>query len=689
MISSEVKPNFKVRKALAISLFLFIAAFLVFIHFHQNHLRSEMANEIKEYAKIVSNSLWTYERNSPNAYLSLAMRANGHQSITVVDDNEKVFLELEGYPRSKMDSFLSLVGLIPVISLTSAIEYEGSSIGNIDVKWPCRAVYLYMYIVLCIILLMVGIGLFLKLSESKELLEVRVRKRTLELEREIKEKKSAESELKAQTQRFSLHLKHTPVGVIEWNHELKVKEWNNAAERIFEYSRDEAMGESAFDLILPPKEKKYAQEIWNKLISSSGGTHAINTNHTKSGEEKLCEWYNTTLKNPDGSIIGVASLVLDITKQKLAEDKVQQYQDELEQMVQQRTEELTRTVQALKRRNFEADTMSRLGDLLQACEEDKESYAIISSLCEQVFSCHSGFLALYEEGTEVFKAKAVFGEFPNPEIEFESKDCWALRIGSTHMIHNSELNAVCGHIDKDELENRYGLCVPIGAKGELFGLLHLLWDTQGRSAENCELEFKNIESLAKRVTELYALSLSNIKLKAKLHRQSIRDALTGLYNRRYMESSLKREFARAQRKNTGVGVILFDVDHFKNFNDTYGHEAGDQVLRGLGKLLIQFTRSEDIATRYGGEELLLIITDCTPEILQRRAEEIRKSIQELPIQYNTETLKVTVSGGIACSPDNGTGPEAVVNAADKALYKAKEQGRNQIVLAAEENSINK
>jgi len=669
-------------KSIMVSLLLFsIILFSFFIFFFQHHLQTEMTDEIDNYAKIIASSLWIYEKNSPKAYLTLAVKANGYQSIEVYDDNKKKFLQLKGYPKSNLDSILSFVGLIPVYHLESLIEYEGRSIGNIKVEWPCKAIYLYMNILLCLVLLLVGIGLFLKLSESKQYLEIRVRKRTAELEKEVKERKSAENELRAQTQRFALHLQHTPLGVMEWDRNLKVKEWNKAAEKIFEYSRSEAIEQSAFDLILPGKEKKHVQDVWNKLISNTGGTHSVNTNLTKSGKEKICQWYNTTLKNPDGSIIGVASLVLDITKQKRAEDKLQHYQDELEKMVRVRTEELTETVQALKRRNFEADTMSRLGDLLQACEEDEESYGIVSSLCEQIFSCHSGYLALYEEDADVFKVKAVFGSFSDLEFEFEPNDCWALRRGSSHMVYNPELDPVCGHIGGEELINRYSLCVPVGAKGELLGLLHLLWETEGKSADNCEQEVKNITGLAKRVAELYALSLSNIRLKARLHRQSIRDSLTGLFNRRYMEVSLKREFARAERKGAGVGVILFDVDHFKNFNDTYGHDAGDEVLRRLGILLNQFTRGEDIATRYGGEELLLILTDCTPEILQRRAEEIRVNIEDQIIHHNKEKLKVTVSGGIACFPEHGSGPEIVVAAADGALYEAKERGRNQIVSA--------
>lgn len=686
MISNDFTQKSRVKKVIALLFVFFLAIFLVFIYFYHKHQHSQMDAEIKEYAKVISNSLWTYEKNSPTAYLSLAMRSNGHRLISVYDDHHKLFIQLEGYPKSNLDCFLSLLGLIPMFDFESPIKYENKTIGKIEVQWPCRAVYLYMYIFICLVLVLIGIGLFLKLSESKEFLEVRVRKRTAELEKEIKERKLAENELKAQTQRFSLHLKHTPIGVIEWDQELKVKEWNNAAERIFEYSREEAMGKSAFDLILPPKEREYAQEIWNKLISDSGGTNAINLNRTKSGKEKICQWYNTTLKNRDESIMGVASLVLDITKQKHAEDKVNQYQDKLEQMVQRRTEELTKTVQTLKRRNFEADTISRLGDLLQACEEDQESYGIISSLCEQIFSCHSGFLAIYEEETDLFKSKAVFGDLSTAEIEFEPKDCWAIRLGNSHMVYDIDANAVCSHIESGELKNKYSLCVPIGAKGELLGLLHLLWDTKGQTSESCELEFKNIENVAKRVTELYALSLSNIRLKARLHRQSIRDPLTGLYNRRYMESSLKREFARAERKGTGVGVILFDVDHFKKLNDNFGHDAGDQVLRKLGELLNQFTRNEDIATRYGGEELLLIIADCTPKILTRRAEEIRKTIEDLNIIYNNKKLHVTVSGGIACSPENGTEPETIINAADSALYKAKALGRNQIVFNPAQSS---
>jgi diguanylate cyclase (GGDEF)-like protein len=128
-----------------------------------------------------------------------------------------------------------------------------------------------------------------------------------------------------------------------------------------------------------------------------------------------------------------------------------------------------------------------------------------------------------------------------------------------------------------------------------------------------------------RVVRHYALFIINLRLRQTLKREAIRDPLTGLYNRRHMEASLEREAYRAERLHTPVGLVMLDVDHFKLFNDTYGHEAGDIVLRELGNLLRSSIRGEDIACRYGGEEFLLILPDASLDSVMERAEEIRKS----------------------------------------------------------------
>ena len=169
----------------------------------------------------------------------------------------------------------------------------------------------------------------------------------------------------------------------------------------------------------------------------------------------------------------------------------------------------------------------------------------------------------------------------------------------------------------------------------------------------------------------------------KLISQAIRDPLTGLFNRRYLEESLERELSKAQRHGNPLAIIMLDADHFKMFNDTYGHLAGDKILRNMGKQLVTYSRKEDIACRYGGEEFVLVLPETTLQVATHRAEDLRKAIESgKKMTYKRQTLPtVTISLGVAVFPDHGKKVNELINAADKALYVAKEQGRNQVIIA--------
>jgi diguanylate cyclase (GGDEF)-like protein len=184
------------------------------------------------------------------------------------------------------------------------------------------------------------------------------------------------------------------------------------------------------------------------------------------------------------------------------------------------------------------------------------------------------------------------------------------------------------------------------------------------------------------VAEHIALALANLKLREKLQNQSIRDSLTGLFNRRYMEESLEREMRRCDRKRQPLSIIMIDVDHFKRFNDTFGHNAGDAVLRELGHFLQRYVRGSDIACRYGGEEFILILPEASLSVTQQRAEQIKEGARQLNVECSGQQLgKITLSLGVACFPTHGLDGEAVIKAADTALYRAKQEGRDRVVLA--------
>jgi diguanylate cyclase (GGDEF)-like protein len=223
--------------------------------------------------------------------------------------------------------------------------------------------------------------------------------------------------------------------------------------------------------------------------------------------------------------------------------------------------------------------------------------------------------------------------------------------------------------------------MPMMVEGKPQGLMHLAFH------ENREYE-KGIQELALVVTEHLALSVANLKLRESLRSQAIRDKLTGLFNRHFMEASLEQEFLRSHRNQRPVSIIMLDIDNFKQFNDTYGHDAGDALLKELGATLQNLIRKEDIACRFGGEEFILILPEAAIDVAAKRAEHLRKELKCTSFQYlNRNIGTVTVSLGVAAYPDHGLDTQTVLRKADEALYKAKNSGRDRMKIAPYEDNL--
>ena len=192
---------------------------------------------------------------------------------------------------------------------------------------------------------------------------------------------------------------------------------------------------------------------------------------------------------------------------------------------------------------------------------------------------------------------------------------------------------------------------------------------------------KVIQCNIRDITERKQAQTALLKSQALLREQSVRDYLTGLFNRRYMEETLERELLRSARKQLSLGIIMLDVDKFKRFNDTWGHAAGDEILRELGSLLLRQVRGEDIACRYGGDEFVLILPDAAREVTRERAELICDYAARFHLQFDGQSLAaVTLSLGVAVFPEHGTTSTGLLRAVDAALYRAKHEGRGRVVV---------
>jgi diguanylate cyclase (GGDEF)-like protein len=261
---------------------------------------------------------------------------------------------------------------------------------------------------------------------------------------------------------------------------------------------------------------------------------------------------------------------------------------------------------------------------------------------------------------------------------FEPDACWGLRRGRVHEVEDIKVGPLCLHL-KNPPAAPY-MCLPLIAKGDILGLLHcrIKPPLPGEDTSNTIAYLKE-PALA--FAEYISLSIANIKLWERLTDQSIRDPLTGLFNRRYMQEAVQREILHANIEKNQIGIIMADIDKFKKYNDTYGHEAGDELLVKLADFFKYEIRGSDVACRYGGEEFLLILPGSSAEGTLKRAERLREAVKELKTYFHNELLPpVTLSMGIAVYPQHGTTFMELVQAADTALYQAKEQGRDRVII---------
>ncbi len=333
-----------------------------------------------------------------------------------------------------------------------------------------------------------------------------------------------------------------------------------------------------------------------------------------------------------------------------------------------RSQELQRRTTALNR---EITTLGELSDLLQSCRSTGEAHALVTDRARVLFPGSSGALCVTNHSRNLVDAVATWGAPALAEPFFAPDDCWALRRGRLHVFDGESVS--CAHMGSARPGR--ALCVPMMAHGETIGLLYVEGVDAGAWSES-------ERRLARTLGEQAALALANLTLRETLRLQSVRDPLTGLHNRRYLEESLEREIQRAARRSTPVGVMMIDLDHFKRLNDTFGHDAGDAMLCAFADLFRGRFRGEDIVCRYGGEEFTVLLPETTLERALERAEELRAAAAEARPSGPVQPLDpVTLSIGVASYPQHGDTGAALLSAADAALYRAKTAGRDRVVAA--------
>ena len=568
----------------------------------------------------------------------------------------------------------------------------------IEFNWSERLEWVHSGTSLLVFVIFIGLAMGARHGRhvgSKRRAEIEMR--AAQLTEEIAKRERIEQTLTENNQTFRAFIHTTPLAVISLSLDRKVQVWNAAAERMFGWKQEKVIGK-----LMPPSLEGAPEEIVHlrDFAKRDSQIDMEVTRHRKDGSPIDLSLSIAPLRNAQGRINGTILVLADITERKRADTQILKLNRDLEtharemkianeqlkreseerieagQVLHDVNRQLTASVDELKERTRQMQLLGEMSDALQACSLLNDAYPIISHFLAQFFPANIGALYLHDPARKLVEIATTWGDVKEQYLEtiFTSEDCWALRRGQIHHVSADKDGLRCKHAQHT---SSY-VCIPMIAQGETLGILHIRELNPHSFLDATELR------LAITVGDQLSLALANLRLRDELRQQAIRDPITKLFNRRYMEETLIREVSRAERNSQPLSVIMIDIDHFKEFNDSFGHEAGDLVLQSLAKFLSTRVRGSDVACRYGGEEFTLILPSATLDLARKRAEQIREGIQSIQVKYGGQTLgPITLSLGVAVFPDHGVTGEAILQLADAALYRAKQAGRNRVVISSE------
>lgn len=449
---------------------------------------------------------------------------------------------------------------------------------------------------------------------------------------------------------------------------------NAPAENLFGYRREELIG-APLAKLLPESARaghermmqQYLRNPQQRLMGAGRELFAVHAD----GHEVPVEIGLSPVRN--GADNMVLAAVSDVSERQAAHRALQAFATDLEHKVAERTSALEASNERWKRRNEGLLLVNELSGLQSACTTEEELCAVTGEYQARLFpgSCGAIFLG-DQEGLARF---AQWGQdFEAPDA-IATDSCWAMRRIRLHCVGPDAGEMRCDHLQRPLESGGRAICMPLGAKGEGIGMLHVVLPAALVPHED---SVDDAKLLLRAIGGHLALSLANMRLHGALRRQAVRDPLTGLHNRRSLAEHARRLLSRAARESRDCAVMVGDLDHFKRLNDQHGHAFGDDVLRSVADAINRQLRAEDIACRHGGEEFVVLLGNATGDSARRLAERIRASVESLQM---TNGPSVTISLGVAIYPKHGERLETLLQAADGALYRAKAEGRNRVCFA--------
>lgn len=486
---------------------------------------------------------------------------------------------------------------------------------------------------------------------------------------EVSERHRLAIDLNEQSTYLDSLVQNSPLGIAVLDREGRVELANPAFEKLFQYDRHELASIDTESMRVPDDAATDSAQLIPQIFAGNA-MHRTVRQRRKDGTALDLALHGVPLL-VNNEVRGAYLIYEDISEQLRANEAQQRH-----------AESLTQLVNELELRTKQMTMLNEMGALLQCSGTVQEACIVVSDCVQKLFpEAPSGALYLFRSSRDLIEAAVRWGKNDVVAPTFPPDACWSLRRGQPHWSESSGSGVACQHLAKSLTAEC--LCVPMVAQGNTIGILHLEFESATHQNGSGTTSFRQShQQLAISVGSHIALSLASLQLRETLREQSIRDPLTRLFNRRFLEESLERELQIASRKKQAVAVLFLDLDHFKRFNDTFGHDAGDMVLQSLADLFRTFFRATDICCRYGGEEFAIILPESSAQDAALRANGLRAEVKSLRLQYKKESLgPLSVSAGVAAFPEHASGSDELLKIADQCLYESKAGGRDVVTMA--------
>lgn len=486
----------------------------------------------------------------------------------------------------------------------------------------------------------------------------------------VTERSRIADELRERTVFLKSLIGNSPFGIAVQDHHSGIHLVNDAFVELFQYNPLEVIGRNLDELTVPAELRNESIELIRE-VESGRAVHKTVRRMRKDGRLLDVEIHIVPTFR-DGQVQGGYIIYKDISDQTKAAAEVREH-----------GEAMNHWAGELELRAMQMTLLNEMGGLLQSCESSEEAYSIVGRCAKGLFGgTRSGGLYILNPSQNSLEREAVWGARDTGKRAFPRNECLSLRSGQAHWSEYPSQSSACVHVDNSVAANY--LCVPMVAHAETLGVLNIECypDDSSGDVEAAQNARESQRRLAVAAAGQIALSLANLRLRETLREQSIRDPLTGLFNRRFMQQSLDRELQRAKRKQKPLALVFLDLDHFKHFNDIFGHEAGDFVLQTMSSMFRSHFRGDDVICRYGGEEFAIILPESSAQDALRRTEELQAAARDLKLMRRGRLLDVvTLSVGIAGFPDHGQSAQELLDRADRCLYQSKANGRDCVTVA--------